>query len=157
RRNQCPLCREPLQPARMPHRAERDLAIALQATDRRNQGRLPSRFRTVGGPCFPCRRAHGGRVDSVPSEGDRMSRFAFETPWFLLLLLLLPLLLVVLRFTLVDSPRAQLALATTTRCVILLLLALALGSLLWVSRSHKLSLLLLGDLSDSVADSAPAQ
>src|SRR5262245_18752037 len=86
-----------------------------------------------------------------------MSRIDFESPWFLLVLLALPALLVVLRFTLVDSPRAQLALSTATRCIILALLALALGSLLWVSRSQKLSLLLLGDLSDSVADSAPAQ
>jgi uncharacterized membrane protein/uncharacterized protein YegL len=86
-----------------------------------------------------------------------MSRFDFETPWWLLLLLALPLLVVMLRFTLVDSPRAQLALSAMTRGVILLLLALALGSLLWVSRSHQLSLLLLGDLSDSVAESAPSQ
>ena len=86
-----------------------------------------------------------------------MSRFNFEHPLFLLLLVALPALVVVLRFTLVDSPRAQLALSAATRCIILLLLALALGSLLWVSRSEKLSVLLLGDVSDSVSESAPAQ
>src|SRR5262245_66484393 len=93
----------------------------------------------------------------VPSEGHRMSRFTFEHPFFLLLLVALPALVVVLRFTLVDSPRAQLALSAATRCIVLLLLALALGSLLWVSRSEKLSVLLLGDISDSVAESATTQ
>lgn len=86
-----------------------------------------------------------------------MTRFDFENPWFLVLLLALPVLLFVLRFTLVDSPRAQLAVSAATRCVILLLLALALGSLLWVSHSSKLSVVVLGDLSDSVAESASTQ
>ncbi len=63
----------------------------------------------------------------------------------------------VLRVTLVDSPRAQLACSAATRCVILLLLVLSLASLLSVSRSNKLSLVLLGDLSDSVVETAPNQ
>ena len=84
-------------------------------------------------------------------------RFAFEHPWFLVFLLAVPVALAVLRFTLVDSPRAQRVLSAVTRCVVLLLLALALASTLWVSRSSKLALLILGDFSDSVPESAPMQ
>jgi uncharacterized membrane protein len=83
--------------------------------------------------------------------------FALEHPFFLALLVALPVVLTVLRFTLVDSPRAQLALSAATRCVILLLLVLSLASLLWVSRSDRISVVVLGDLSDSVTESAPAQ
>src|SRR2546427_6772209 len=83
--------------------------------------------------------------------------FAFEQPWFLVLLVALPVVLVVLRFTLVDSPLAQLAFSAATRCVILLLLILALASLLRVAKSERLSLLALADLSDSVTESAPTQ
>src|SRR5262245_49234790 len=86
-----------------------------------------------------------------------MTRLGFEHPWFLVLLVALPAVLLVLRFTLVDSPRVQLAVSAATRCLILLLLALALGSLLWVSFSGKLSVVILGDLSDSVPESAPVQ
>jgi uncharacterized membrane protein len=86
-----------------------------------------------------------------------MTKVAFEHPGFLALLLAVPVALWVLRFSLVDSPRAQLALSAATRSFILLLLALALGSLLWVSHSNKLSMVMLGDLSDSVADSAVGQ
>src|SRR6185369_14101667 len=84
-------------------------------------------------------------------------RIDFENPWLLALAVALPLALIVLRFTLVDSPRVQFALSALTRCVILGLLVLGLGSLLWVSRSEKLSVLMLADLSDSVGESAPAQ
>jgi uncharacterized membrane protein len=84
-------------------------------------------------------------------------RIDFENPGLLALAVVVPLALIVLRFTLVDSPRVQFALSALTRCVILALLVLGLGSLLWVSRSEKLSLLMLADLSDSVAESAPAQ
>jgi uncharacterized membrane protein len=83
--------------------------------------------------------------------------FAFEHPLALVLLLLVPAAVAVLRLSLVDSPRAQLALSAATRCVILILLALALASLLHVSRSNKVSLLVLGDLSDSVTESASQQ
>src|SRR5688500_423251 len=86
-----------------------------------------------------------------------MTNFSLEHPWFLALLLALPVVLLALRVTLVDSPRAQLGLSAATRCVILLLLVLSLASLLWVSRSTRLSLVLIGDLSDSVAESAPRQ
>jgi Ca-activated chloride channel homolog len=83
--------------------------------------------------------------------------FSFEHPWFLLLLVSLPAVLLVLRFSLADSPRAQLALSAATRCVILLLLALALASTLRVTKSNKVSLLVLGDVSDSVPESAVQQ
>ena len=81
----------------------------------------------------------------------------FENPWLLVMAVALPLVLLVLRFTLVDSPRMQFVLSALTRCVVLALLVLALGSLLWVSKTQKLSVLVLADLSDSVAQSAPAQ
>src|SRR6266487_1411840 len=84
-------------------------------------------------------------------------RIDFENPWLLALAVVVPLALIVLRFTLVDSPRVQFALSALTRCVIQLLVVLGLGSLLWVSRSEKLSVLVLADLSDSVAESAPRQ
>ncbi len=86
-----------------------------------------------------------------------MMRIDFENPWLLTLAVAVPIVLIVLRFTLVDSPRVQFALSALTRCAILLLLVLGLGSLLWVSKSEKLSLLMLADLSESVAESAPAQ
>ena len=85
-----------------------------------------------------------------------MKRIDFENPWLLALAVVVPLALIVLRFTLVDSPRVQFALSAMTRCVILGLVVLGLGSLLWVSRSEKLSVLVLADLSDSVAESAPS-
>lgn len=83
--------------------------------------------------------------------------FEFENPAWLILLTLVPAALLVLRFTLVDSPRIQLAVSALARSVILLLLALALAGALWVSKSKDLSLLVLADLSDSVAESAPQQ
>ena len=51
-------------------------------------------------------------------------RFEFESPILLVLLVLVPLLPVVLRFTLLDSPKAQFALSTTVRAVIVILLVL---------------------------------
>src|SRR5262245_55410942 len=84
-------------------------------------------------------------------------RIDFENPWLLALAAVVPLALMVLRYTLVDSPRLQFALSALTRCVIMLLVVLGLGSLLWVSHSEKLSVLVLADLSDSVTESAPAQ
>src|SRR5688572_30015580 len=84
-------------------------------------------------------------------------RFAFEHSLFLMLLVALPAVLIALRFTLLDSPRGQLVLSAATRCLILLLLILALASLLWVSKNDKLSIVVLGDLSDSVTESGPTQ
>ncbi len=81
----------------------------------------------------------------------------FEQPLLLGLLAAVPLVVFILRFTLVDSPRTQLALSALTRSLILLLLAGALASALWVTRTKALSLMVLGDLSDSVAQSAPGQ
>jgi uncharacterized membrane protein len=84
-------------------------------------------------------------------------KLEFEHPWFLLLLIVVPLALLVLRYTLVDSPKLQLACSAATRCCILLLLVLSLSGALWVSRSDRLSLMILADLSDSVAASATNQ
>src|ERR1043165_3500879 len=84
-------------------------------------------------------------------------RVDFEYPWLLVLAVVVPVALVVLRFTLVDSPKMQLALSALTRCLILALLVLGLGSLLWVSKSDALAVLLLADLSESVPESAPTQ
>jgi uncharacterized membrane protein len=84
-------------------------------------------------------------------------RLDFEYPWLLVLAVVVPVTLLVLRFTLVDSPKMQLALSALTRCLILALLVLGLGSLLWVSKSDALAVLVLADLSESVPDSAPTQ
>ncbi|MEO5802958.1 MAG: VWA domain-containing protein [Verrucomicrobiota bacterium] len=81
----------------------------------------------------------------------------FENPWMWAMAITLPLVLLVLRFTLVDNPKVQLVLSALTRCLILLLLTLALTSLLWVSKSDSLSVLVLADLSGSVSETAPNQ
>lgn len=86
-----------------------------------------------------------------------MMNFSLEHPGFLALLVAIPVVIGVLRYTLADSPKAQLALSAATRSVILLLLVLALASLLWVSHSQRVSVLVLGDVSDSVPKSAPGQ
>src|SRR6187431_527023 len=98
-----------------------------------------------------------GRVGIIPSSSHRIMRLELEYPLLLLLLGALPIVVVTLRYTLVDSPRVQLGLSAVIRCVVLLLLILSLGSLLWVSRSEDVALLVLADLSDSVTESAPAQ
>jgi len=82
---------------------------------------------------------------------------SLEHPGFLVLLVALPIVLVTLRFTLADSPRAQLFLSAAVRCVLIALLILALASLLWVTPSRRVSLVVLGDVSDSVPKSAPGQ
>ncbi len=84
-------------------------------------------------------------------------RLDLEQPWFLVALLALPLVFLVLRVTLVDSPRSQLVLSALTRCAVLALLGLALASLLHLRRSDRLAVWVLGDLSDSVPETAAAQ
>jgi len=84
-------------------------------------------------------------------------RLDFENFAFLFLVVVIPAAVVVLRFTLVDSPRIQLVLSAITRCLVLLLLILSLASMLWLSKSQALSLIVLADLSDSVTESAPSQ
>jgi Ca-activated chloride channel family protein len=84
-------------------------------------------------------------------------RTDFESPFLLALLAAIPIAMLVLRWTLVDHPRAQRILSAVVRCVVLVLLVLALASVLWVSRSGSVSTVVLADLSDSVPDSAPAQ
>src|SRR6187549_1904449 len=84
-------------------------------------------------------------------------KFDFEEPTLLALAFAVPVVIAILRYTLVDSPRLQLALSTVTRCLILLLLAGALASALWVTKTKALSVVVLTDLSDSVTDSASSQ
>ncbi len=83
--------------------------------------------------------------------------FDFESPWLLLLALLAPLALLVLRYTLLDSPRLQIWVSALVRCAVLLLLALALASALWVARSQEVAVVVLADLSDSTPQDAPEQ
>ncbi|MFH1743812.1 MAG: VWA domain-containing protein [bacterium] len=83
--------------------------------------------------------------------------FEAESPRLLLFLVLIPAAFIVLRVSLVDSPRAQLFLSAVTRCLILLLLILALVGILWVKKSRDLSVLVLADMSDSVPENAPKQ
>jgi len=84
-------------------------------------------------------------------------RLDFENPYLLLCVTLVPVAVMVLRFTLVDSLKLQLACSAFIRCTILALLALALAGTLWVTRSRDVSLLVMADLSDSVPESATNQ
>src|SRR5262245_60618338 len=95
-------------------------------------------------------------MGAFPPKGHRI-KIDFEQPTLLALALAVPAAIVVLRYTLVDSPRLQLALSTLTRCLILLLLSAALASALWVTKTKALSVIVLADLSDSVAESASSQ
>ncbi len=81
----------------------------------------------------------------------------FENPNFLWLALLVPAAMMVLRYTLIDSSRGQRVLSLLVRSVILLLLVLALAGTLWTSPSRSVALWVLGDLSDSVPESALTQ
>jgi Ca-activated chloride channel family protein len=81
----------------------------------------------------------------------------FESPYLLLLLLVVPAVLLVLRYTLLDSPKAQLAASAGVRVAIVLLLVLALANALWVSKGKHVAVLVLADLSDSVPQTAPVQ
>ncbi len=80
-----------------------------------------------------------------------------ESPLLLLLLVLVPAVFVALRYTLVDSARAQLLLSAATRATVIALLVLALASALWVSRSRDVAVLVLADLSDSTPQTAREQ
>lgn len=81
----------------------------------------------------------------------------FENPGFLWLGLLIPAAVLALRYTLIDSSRGQRILSFLVRVLILLLLVLALAGALWTSKSRSVALWVLGDLSDSVPESALAQ
>ena len=84
-----------------------------------------------------------------------MTPLGFETPWLLVAALAAPAALVVLRYSLVDSSRAQLLLSAAVRAAILLLLAAALAEALWTTRTGDVAVTLLVDLSDSAPESAP--
>ena len=84
-------------------------------------------------------------------------RLDFENPWLLVLAVAVPLVFLILRYTLVDNPKMQIALSAAVRVCILLLLIAALAGALSVSKSKNVSLLVLADLSDSVPESATNQ
>ena len=81
----------------------------------------------------------------------------FENPAFLWLLLLIPLAVAALRVSLTDSSWGQRILSLTIRCLILILLVLSLAGALWTSQSRSVALWVLGDLSESVPESALTQ
>src|SRR5206468_996455 len=111
------------QPIRVENQAVPSLAPPFFTAHRPNQARVPSRLRALvfPRPCRPAALQFG--MGSVPPEDDRM-KLDFEHPGLLLLAILVPLSLFILRFSLVDSPRLQLALSAMTRCLILTLLVL---------------------------------
>ncbi len=81
----------------------------------------------------------------------------FESPYLLGLIAAIPVVMLVLRWTLVDNPKMQRVLSAIVRCIVLLLLVLALASFLWVTKSDSVSTVVLADLSDSVPENAPQQ
>ncbi len=81
----------------------------------------------------------------------------FESPRALLLLLAVPAVAIGLRWSLADSSRGQLIASATIRTVILVLIVLSLAGTLYVGRSADVAVLVLGDLSGSVPESAPGQ
>lgn len=81
--------------------------------------------------------------------------FEFESPWVLFLLLLAGLVLLVLRYTLADSSKLQLAASALTRVIIVTLLVLAIAGTLWLGSSTEVAVLVLADVSDSTPDAAP--
>ncbi|MBM3289288.1 MAG: hypothetical protein FJY92_03980, partial [Candidatus Hydrogenedentes bacterium] len=84
-------------------------------------------------------------------------RFDVESPVSLIALIAVPLALLALRYTLVDSPRAQLALSAAVRACVIALIVLALASALYGKRSTHVSVMVLADLSDSTPQTAPEQ
>ena len=78
----------------------------------------------------------------------------FETPWLLTAAVAAPLAFGVLRYTLIDSPRAQLLLSAAVRAAVLLLLVGALVEALWTTRTKDVAVVLLADMSDSVPEGA---
>ncbi len=83
--------------------------------------------------------------------------FEFESPALIGLLLIVPAILFLLRYTLLDSSKLVLGISTAIRVGVIVLLVLALASSLWVRRSTDLAVLVLSDLSGSVAQSAQDQ
>lgn len=84
-------------------------------------------------------------------------QFEFENPWILLLAVLLPGVLILLRWSLVDSPRLQTICSALTRIIILVLLLGALAGSLWVTKTKDVAVLVVADLSDSVSETATNQ
>ena len=80
--------------------------------------------------------------------------FDFEARWLLLLALSVPAALLVLRFSLLDSPRIQLWASALVRSCVLLLLVGALAGALRVSESREPAVIVLADLSDSTPPDA---
>ncbi len=83
--------------------------------------------------------------------------FEFENPQFLWLALFIPAAVAVLRYSLTDGSWGQKTVALLLRAIILSLLVLALAGTLWTSKSQKVALWVLGDLSDSVPETALTQ
>ncbi len=81
----------------------------------------------------------------------------FESPVLLALCVVLPLIVFVLRYTLVDSPKAQRAVSAAVRVVVLAFIVLALAGTLWITRSTDVAVLVLADMSDSVPEGASEQ
>lgn len=86
-----------------------------------------------------------------------MFPFEFEMPGGLLFMAAVPAVLLVLRYTLVDSPRLQLALSAAVRVIVVLLLVLSLAGTLWLRQSEDLAVLILADQSDSVPEGGAEQ
>ena len=86
-----------------------------------------------------------------------MMNIEFENSYLLILFVVIPLALMVLRVTLIDSPRLQLWCSGLIRCIIIALLICSLAGMLWVSQSRDVSLYVLADLSDSASSNAGEQ
>ena len=84
------------------------------------------------------------------------TRLAFERPAWLLLLLATPALFVLLRRSLADFPRGQLALQAALRTLVLAGVAAALAGPQLRRPARTLSVVALADVSDSVSDEALA-
>lgn len=83
--------------------------------------------------------------------------FDFESAMLLGLLVVPAAAMLIVRYSLVDSPRAQLVLSAAVRFIVLALLVLALAETLLVRRSREPAVLVLADLSDSAPSDAPGQ
>ena len=88
-----------------------------------------------------------------PAAGTRL---AFERPAWLLLLLATPALFVLLRRSLADFSRGQLALQAALRTLVLAGVAAALAGPQLRRPARALSVVALADVSDSVSDEALA-
>ena len=81
----------------------------------------------------------------------------FESPILLYLLLLIPIIIGVLRYSLVDSSRGQLAASTAVRVSVFGLLVLALAGATWITQGRDLAVMVLVDQSASVPEEAAAE